>query len=312
MKLTKLYMLPAMLLLVAAGGCSDSDDWTPGPQDTDTGVSAYFPVPSKTSYIFDSDSDPADMTILVNVSRNITEGSISIPVTISSDAEGFSAPSTVDFSDGAADASFTISCSGIPKGTTVNVTATLDPSQTNTYGIGMDAVTYSVIKADWLEVSDNVTYYYMDSGSTERYPSTTGSLYMLEGTHTFKFNDFFGSGLDITFNWNGDPTGEVLVPQTNADFENVYDEDKELNGWYLYDEAEQDWPSWTPGGASDEPAITYLLFYASGGYSDIYFGTDSDPLSCSILSTVGVDLENGSFYWGFYNLYFTLKYNPFE
>lgn len=298
--------MSAAMVLLMAGGCSDSDDWTPGPQDNETGVSAYFEKPSQTSYVFDSSSSADYMTFPVTVSRQVTDNAVSIPITLTSDVDGFSAPSTVDFAAGAATASFDVACSGLPDGKRANVTITLDPAQTDIYGEGLYAVEYSVIKSDWVEISDNVRYLY-----NSMYPNTSGKMYILDGTHLFKLTDFFGSGLNVEFNCDT-PDATAFVPVSNADYENVDDEDKDYNGWYLYDEANVDYPEWTPGDAEGYTPISYLLLYANADDSYCQMIYDSSTLYGYMSFTTGVILADGGWQWGAFQIDFNLKYNPFE
>lgn len=301
----------ALILGMIATSCSDSDKWEPGPQDTNTGVSAYFEKPSTTSYIFGSDYDPDDMVIDVEVMRQITNGEATVGVTLKSEVEGFSCPQTVVFAAGEASATFQINCSAIPKGTPYNVTVELAEDQTDIYGIGTNQLTFSAIKADWKLLSDQARYLYSDYSYNAIYPATYGELYQLEGTKTFKLTDFFGSGLDITFECN-QPEDAVLIPLQNADFDNVYDSDKEDLGWYLYDEANSDYPSWVPGGLEGYPAISYLLFYGISDYNVCTMIYNKETLYGYIGLTVGIDFDNGDFKWGSFQVDFNLNYNPFE
>lgn len=307
----KYKLLAAACALLMAGGCSDSDDWTPGAQDTETGVSAYFEKPSQTSFTFDKAGSADDMKITVEVSRQVTEGAVSIPITLTSDADGFSAPAAVDFATGQATSSFDVMCAGIPDGKQVKLTVTLDPAQTNVYGEGLYAVEYSVIKADWIEIADNVRYLYSDFSGNSLYPSTYSKMYQLEGTYQFKLLDFFGSGLEMIFECK-QPTGTQLVPMINADFENVYEDDKADGGWYLYNEAEQTWPSWTPGDAEGYTGISYCTFYTISDYNVCNMIYNQETLYGYVGLTAALDLDDASFVWGNFQIDFNLKYNPFE
>lgn len=310
MKLNILAAAPAALMLaMMATGCSDSDKWTPGPQDTDTGVSAYFVSPSATSYIFGSDA--AEIAINVPVERRVTEGEATVGITMTSDVEGFKCPDQVTFADGESSVTVTIDCSGIPDGKVYNVALRLAEDETNIYGEGLNEVRFTAIKADWIEISDNVRYLYSDWDKTALYPATYANMYQLEGTMMFKLTDFFGSGLDITFNCDT-PNATVLYPLQNADFENVYDEDKADVGWYLYDQANVNWPIWIPGDVEGYPAIKYLLFYSISDYNVCRMIYNANTLYGYIGLTTGVDFDNGEFIWGNFQVDFNLKYNPFE
>ncbi len=311
----KLYNITLGMLAtfigLAASGCSDSDDWTPGPQDNETGVSAYFPVPEKTSYIFDSELSSENMTINVSVSRKNTADAVSVPIILQTETEGISIPQSVNFGAGESTSSFLVNCAGIPDGKNVGFTISLDPSQTNTYGEGLYAVSFSVIKADWIEASDNVRYIYSDASGNQLYPDTYGKLYQLQGTDTFRLTDYFGSGLEMQFECTT-PETTIMKPLINADFENVYEEDKENLGWYLYNEAEQDWPSWVPGNVEGYTAISYLTFFAVSNYNTCNLIYNPDTLYGYMWFSTGIDFADESFTWGSFQIDFNLKYNPFE
>lgn len=305
----KLYNLTiaagALLTLFSAAGCSGSDDWKPGPEDTEKGVSAYFPVPAKTSYIFDSEADPEDMKIEVNVSRQNIADAIAVPLSLSSGAEGCGIPSAVNFEAGEAEASFILDCAGIPDGKMQEVTISLDPSQTDIYGIGLDAVTFSVIKAEWTLISDNLRY----SLQYGNYPDVFSNMYHLQGTTQLKLENFFGSGLDIIFDC---PSQYItpFIPTVNA-----LVEDEALLEWELYDEANQTYPEWNPGNDSANPYITYLYAYGADDgydwtYGDMYYNASTGYgyfYMCFYLET-----DDGNWGYAYPYLDFNLKYNPFE
>lgn len=285
--------------------CGDSSDWTPGPQDNEIGVNAYFPTQSSYRFVFASDADKDDMVIPVTVSRVATSEAVSIPVTLKSDVTGFTAPATVDFAAGEATADFVVNCSDIPQGTFQEFTLVLPEDETDVYGPGVSEISIKAVISDWNVISDNVTYYY-----NNMYPNTTGKLYHLNGTTMFRFTDFYGSGLELPFEAT---TGDMieLLPTANADpYYNYYPEDA-YNCWYLYDEANEEWPSWIPGGNPDGIAIEYALFYGTIDYSSITLIYDPSTLYGYGSNTIDLSLSDGSYAWGYYQLDFNLLYDPF-
>lgn len=307
----KLYHILAVAAFLPFVSCDNSDNWTPGPVDDAAGVKAYFPVPSKTSYEFEADADESSMVFDVKVSRSITTDAISIPVSLTSDSEGVTVLGNADFAAGQETTTVSVNVGGIPIGKDVTVTLTLPEDQYYTYGVGMPSAQFSVIKARWIEISSNVTYSYYDTGNNQLYPDTYGVMYQLEGNTRFKLTDFFGSGLDMTFNCNT-PDETTMSPLINADFENVYDEDKEENGWYLYNEAEQTWPSWVPGGLSGYTAIWDVTFYDNDYDTLLCMVSDPDTLAGYLSCLTAVTFADGTFKWGGFFVNFNLKYNPFE
>ncbi|MDE5874973.1 MAG: hypothetical protein K2H15_04940 [Muribaculaceae bacterium] len=312
MKLYKhIYYLPIMLLMTLSTGCSDSD-WTPGPVDKETGVSAYFDTPSKTEYIFGSDYSPEDMVIKVDVSREVTEGEVSIPVTMTASAPGFTSPDVVTFADGEAHTSFEINCSGIENKVYFDVEVGLDPSQTNIYGVGLPTVGYKVIKADWLLVSDNVKYSYKDTSSVAVWPSTTGELYQLDGTNIFRLTDFWGSGLNTRFECNT-PNTTAFVPLSNFNREYIDDEDDLADGaYYFYDDEESEYPNWVPGDAEGYPTIEWAMFYANEDDGELCMVSNPNTLYGYATFLAYLDLDDGSGNWYYFSITWNLKYNPFN
>ncbi len=308
----KPYILKTMLGVLALPlmtACSESDDWTPGPQDTETGVIAYFPLPNQLSYIFDSEGPKEEMAIDVQVSRQITDQAVSFPITVISDVEGVVAPASVDFAAGEASKTITIDCSGLPKGQENKFTLALPADQTDTYGEGMTSVTYSVINSVWVQMADYARYIYSYSDYSEMYPSTYGDIYQLDGTNLFKLTDFFGSGLDVTFTCDS-ADDVVFTPLSNA----LFIDDSYGGGWDIYNEAEQTYPVWVPGGLSGYPALTNLYLYNDISYSllRMIYQKKSTGYYGYIGLTTYLEFDDGSWNYGAYQVDFTLYKNPFD
>ena len=173
-------MLGALMLPIITS-CSDSEEWTPGPKDTSIGVSAYFPMPTKSSFIFDSEGKQENMNVDITVSRTITDEAASIPVILSSDAEGFSIVTpNAEFAAGESSTTVTVNCGGISTGVKESFTITLPEDQTDIYGEGLAAVSCSVIKSEWKMISDQARYIYSYSDYSQMYPNTYAELYHLD------------------------------------------------------------------------------------------------------------------------------------
>ncbi len=307
----KIYHILAAALIFPIFGCSDSDEWTPGPTDTESGVRAYFVKPSKTSYIFDTESSTEAAEVDVTVERLITDEGISIPLKLTSEADGISLSGNAEFKAGQNETTVTVNCEGIEVGKQVSFTLEIPDNQFYTYGIGLPSVKYTVIKSTWVEISEKVTYWYWDSSSEDIYPQTYGKLYQLEGTNQFKMTDFFGSGLDMDYECtSGDYT--QFVPLNNCDFESAKGTSMEqYEFWYLYDDETDDWPEWTPGNVEGYPSIYYLGVYGSEGYCNITMIDDPTDLYGYLYMSSYLTYSNGE---GYANLYatFYLNQNPFN
>lgn len=312
MKLKFNIVLATLAAGIVMASCSDSSDWTPGPQDTEIGVSAYFPPQSTYNFIFSSDSDAADREMTVTVKRVNTASAISLPVTLSTSVAGFTAPATVDFEAGQESAEFSISCADIPQGAFQDVTLILPADESDIYGPGVTSLSLSAIISDWDLISDNVTYYYYDGNNAEMYPSTTGEMYYLKGSNMFKVTDFYGSGLDMPFTANT-PDQTLFMPTSNlityADYYPGYEDT--YQSWYIYDSATESWPEWTPGGNPNAVGVSYALFYGTTEFSSINMIYDSSTLYGYGSNTIDLQLSDDSYAWGYWQYDFNLKYNPF-
>lgn len=295
-----LCLLGASMFLAA---CDEAETWTPGPEDNEIGVQAYFPEQS-TSVIL-SPLDP--LQIVTTVNRHDTEGTASIPMTVTCTADGLAYPQTVEFEAGQSEANFVIDCSGLPVGQFQTITVALPDNQTDVYGDGMTSLSMSVIVAEWKLIADDLTYYYTDDTGEKVFPNTQGTMYHLDNTNYFRMTDFFGSGLDVMFQINN-PKGENFTPLTNAYWDTDY---YDYNIWYLYDEANGAWISWYPDANSDL-GITYIDAYGDG-YSKIYMLYDEESLyGYATIKGYLMYTDNSWSNWMAMQIDFTLKYNPFK
>lgn len=310
----KTNILPfALAFGLMAVSCSEFSDWTPGPADSDCGVAAYFPTQSSYRYIYGSDENPENMNIEVTVKRVNTAESVSIPLEVSASCEGFTAPAAVDFAAGESESTIALSCKGIPQGVMQTVTLTLAADQTDIYGPGVTSLSIEAIISEWKLISDNVTYYYMDGSGQQMYPNTSGEMYHLEGTYMFRLTDFFASGLEMPFEMKS-AAESYFIPGGNCDlYVNSYPDDA-FECWYLYDEATSSYPDpWIPGGDQNQLAIDYALFYGTMEYSNITMIWDYATLYGYGNFTVNYGLSDGSWNsWGYNQIDFNLKYNPFK
>ncbi|MCM1491227.1 MAG: hypothetical protein NC095_10450 [Muribaculum sp.] len=307
----KIYHILAASLMISFAGCSDSDEWTPGPSDEAAGTRAYFISPTKTSYIFDSESDESEQIIDVTVARLDTENATSVPLALTSETEGFSLLGNAEFEAGQAKTTVSVSCSGLPMGQRASFTLAVPEDQFYTYGEGLPSVSFSAIKASWVECADNVTYMYQYDAGGNMYPNTHGQMFRLEGTNQYKLTDFFGSGLEMQFICNTGKSTQ-FIPLINCDFNSAGSDYDGLDYWYLYDDENQTWPEWTPGDVEGYPAVQYVGIYGSTGYSSMNMVYNESTLYGYLTLATDVTFDNGDFSWGTWYVTFNMKYNPFK
>lgn len=283
-----LSILASLAILTVTAACSDSDDWTPGPQDSPEAV-AFFP--EQTAYVYTI--TPGDnTTVEVTIARATSTGDVTVALTGTCDVAGISIPSQVTFLDGEAITSFALDCSSIPLRSRANVSIAID--NPSTYGAGSANLDLTIIStAGWVKVA---TVYCTFQAY---YKPITSDLMVLDGTNNFKLVNYLNSGIDLPFTLTSTKS-QAINPTGNAYF---YPED-DYGSWCLYDETNDTYPIWSPDGDS-EPKIwesyTYGLSYTyislEGGYGQIAMAPDYD---------------DGS--WGYNDVYlsFTMEYNPFE
>lgn len=314
----RIYHILAAALILPFAGCSDSEEWTPGPEDTESGTRAYIVKPDKTSFIFDLDDPDAKPVVDVTVRRLITDEAITIPLVLESESEGITLNGTADFAAGQAETTVSVDYSGISESEWITFTLSIPDDQYYTYGIGLPSLRYSVIRSRWVECADKVTYSYWNLSDKKIYPNTYGQMLQLQGTFQFKMTDFFGSDLEMEFICDSAKESKFL-PLINADYESA--NDKDYNSWYLYDEATQTWPTWTPGNVSGVPAIDYLWVYGYSEdeatkdvdlYSSITMVSDKTSLYGYLYLNSYINFDDGSKAYADLYAEFNLYENPYK
>lgn len=281
--------LSAMLFSLPLASCSDDDDYQPGPAVPEGNPSVYFPLQESYSFMFGSDE--ADKSFELTLKRLDASGEVSVPLILTSDVQGFTAPSEVKFEDGVNETKIRIDCSGLPTKQTYNVTLSIPESFSNPYVEGTDAVTVSSLVSDWELWAKDAVFSF-----TDFYGDVYSDIYAMPGTRKFKIQNFLGSGLDLPFEVDNPSASYSLIhPTYNADpYINYYPEDA-FQCWYLYNQDLGDFPTWSPDGVS-EPKITYALVYTYGdgtNYTYIRFAKKKGQV------TIDTSYDDGSSSWQF-------------
>lgn len=102
MKLYNIFSVIGLAAAMAFTACTDEVDYTPAKLVTTPG--AYFPAEEEVNFVINSEADVQT----INISRQSTEGELTITVTPYGDTDKFSVPSTVTFANGAATASVVV------------------------------------------------------------------------------------------------------------------------------------------------------------------------------------------------------------
>ncbi|MCM1356004.1 MAG: hypothetical protein NC212_06330 [Staphylococcus sp.] len=263
----------ALAVCLPLTACSDDDDYVPGEVAPADCPSVYFPMQSTYSHTFTSDE--TRKTFDLTVCRLEAGEAISVPVTITSDVEGFSGAATVDFAAGEKTAIYTVDCADIPVQSEYAVTVSIPDDYANPYAEGTAAVTVKSLIADWELWAENAEFTF-----SNYYSPIHTNIYAMRGTRRLKFENFLGSGLDLQVeveDIDKDVTSYArMYPLNNADpYVNYYPQDA-FECWYFYDQATGNWPQWSPDGTST-PQIEFALCYgydASSNYKYTYILPD--------------------------------------
>ena len=256
------HIFQVLLAAAAAAGmtaCSDSDDWTPGPQAAPGCMGVYFGELSS----YDITLGPDDSRLVaVTVGRSKTDEAATVPITIIEAPEGVVIPASVDFDADQQATQFFIDLENMPSKSSGTISLALPDDLTSPYAAGTSSISLKVaISGAWIPVSNSVTL------STDGvYPDMTTRLLYLDGTNTFKVPDFFGSGVDFIFTMSSPGNGWTYIkPSTNyIDAKQAYPDfgwgDYPYEGgWFLYDTANAEYPYWSPDGVTF-PEIYLLEF----------------------------------------------------
>lgn len=243
-----LLCLPALVL--TAAGCSDNDDWHPGPDTAAGSMGVYFGEMSSSLVITPDDS----RIIPVTIGRALADEAATVDIEVVSAPEGVVVPESVEFAKGQATAQIYIDIENMPSKSSGTVSLRLPGDVTSEYAAGTPSVSFKVtVSGAWVPVSTDVT---LSTGG--KYPEMKTSLYFLDGTNTFKLPDFFGSGLDLTFEMATPGNGWTRInPLSNfLDSKIAYkdmfggsDVTPLESGWVLYNTKDDTYPDYfTPDG----------------------------------------------------------------
>ena len=139
MKLYKSILFAALAVVVATfASCSDEGKWDAYNAEAET----YSFAQSTTSYSVSAADVPSQIT--VKVYRSTTEGSVVLPLTVSSNTETLTAPASVSFENGSNVAEYVISVNSNP---TIGVkhTATATIGDENVSVSGNASITVSLV-----------------------------------------------------------------------------------------------------------------------------------------------------------------------
>lgn len=279
--------------------CGDDYEYSPGEAVADDCPNAYFSSDNESEIFVTSDGEKS-FTLKVN--RENTTEAITIPIIVDSKKGSFNIPESVSFAAGEAEALLTITYDEFEGG--MNFSIHLDDDYVNPYLEVDGSVYYKASLAQLTKVA------YVTYASDTRFAGVTGSaIYAYSGENKFRWSNFMGSGVNLTFTVDTSHTSGVYDP---SDFKNLYGDIVPLSyfkqddyGYHFVKEVgSEDYISWTPEGASEAVTSFYFYgYYASSSYSYIDFGYG------------GTGYDGYGYFWSSYvndanyeNIYFYLHF----
>lgn len=281
----KYFRMSAMSLVaaLALAACSNDDDVKEpiidpvGPVSTQ---GAHFDESNETTTILFAAKE--ERSVMYTLTRNTTEGDLTIDMDVISASEGLDIPATVTFEDGSASATYT-------------VTAPADAKDGDSYSFEV-----SIVNAD--EFAEGATRFSATiafpikhaarmwfSGMVSDYGYFLADVYELDGSYLFP--DFMSSSTDL---WVRYDKNEAGLHECDLTTEPSYrDEDSDNPGCYylscwkeLEDDENGEWTKFYPHGRDARVNIEYMTYYVS---HDGYQATVYNPEAKSgwiLLSTV--------------------------
>ena len=158
MKINNLLKAFSLLLIVAFAACSDFEDTELISPDRPAGnQGVFFPTTNVAAH----ELEPTDPTqITVTISRAVSSGSASIPVTVvTNDDDVFNVPATADFADGETETDLVVTFPNADEGVTYNLALAVEGEQAvDPYGAGAISTATQVTRIKWESVDDPLIY----------------------------------------------------------------------------------------------------------------------------------------------------------
>ncbi len=287
-------------------GCSDDDKWQPGPDTDPNNMSVYFEELSTYNLVVEPDDS---RLIPVTVGRSKVGEAATVYLDVVECPEGVVIPQTIAFGANDQTTTFYIDLENMPSKSFGNISINLPEELTSPYGAGTTNLSFKVtISGAWIPVSTDVKL------TCSPYADMTTSLYYLDGTNNFKLPDFFGSGLDFVFTMDTPGNGWTYIQP----IKNYYDATlayPDLGwgaypydaGWFLFDDANDEWPWWCPDGVT-YPEIDMLEFEKAYAYMTL---KGDDGKGWIYLSAYAY-MSDGSGKYIDLNYSFTPEFTPYE
>ncbi|MGN1375176.1 MAG: hypothetical protein ACI4V5_01330 [Prevotella sp.] len=263
-------LIPMCIGLIAVS-CNDNNDcnYTPGEPTAEGCMQVYFDNTNNSEFLL----EPEDATVDITVSRGRTESAAEIPIICEAD-DVFDVPKTVKFDAGQDKATLSIGTERMEPSKVYTLKLSVDEQYADHYTIlqGFSSYNFTILKAQWEDYVNNVTMKWTTNGVENTW---TTKIDKLGDTGRYRISNFAGSGTDLYFNAKT-PAKERddyfrITPYYNVEIDDYYA--STILGYYLYDQANDNYPEWQV--ANGAYTVSYILlleeYYGYGEYSYISF-----------------------------------------
>ena len=290
------WVLVAFFCLTACDDKNDSD-YVPGEPTPAGSMQVYFDASNAADFIT---APGENAPVEIKVSRMVADGAAEVPIICKTVAEGLTIPSSVKFEAGQKTATLSIGMGQLEENKKYEFSLAIGDEYADHYAKLDGSSTYSgyVMEASWDTYVKDATMTWKVGGVQQTW---TKDIERLGTTNRYRIKDFVGSGLDMIFTEEGVSSVDgynKILPYTNSYAYN----DGYVDGYYLYDAAKDEWPTWTVG----DKTVSYLCIMNTYiGYGDYSYISFEKGYAC--FGTYFVNYEDDTS--DSYN-YIELNFNP--
>ena len=278
------WMLVMALGFTACDDKSDSD-YVPGAPTPENSMQVYFDAANASDFVVAPENTSVDIT----VSRGNATEAAEVPIICKEKADGLTIPSTVKFEAGQKTAILSVGFGQLEENKQYAFSLAVDEAYADHYAKLNGSTTYSgyVVETTWKPYIDNVKMTWTVGGVQQTWNTTIERLGTL---NRYRFRDFLGSGLDMTFS-----IGSVADTGTSGDYkmepyDNYYnDNDGTADCFYLYDSAKGEYPNWVVGNKTISYLCIMRSYTGAGDYTYI-----SPSTGYGTFGTYYVDYTDGT------------------
>lgn len=246
--------------------CQNNDDFTAGPQASNTKGNVYFGSDYESLNIY-GDQPTVEDTLWITVVRDSNDcaNALNVPIERIADDKVI-IPEQAEFDAGEDTTWLAITFPNVEFTKESKFTLSIPAEFADPYKEknGSTTISSGVLWSEWQNVADTV----LIVSSYNLFPNQGGKLQNLSGKNRFRITNFLGSGNPFEFSINTATGFNSKNLTDNAGsinpLKNYY---SDTNCWYWTNDG--NYTGWTPAGS--DYGISYVSFYTSYGYDWIDF-----------------------------------------